>query len=83
MQLHTSLLHLTEDEANELVSNSKHGLETWRKLHRRFDPMSDRRVRNMLRSLMNPGRLSLDALQGAMERWEELLVKYERSKDAG
>ena len=31
---------------------------------------------------MSPGKVSLDALLGALERWEEMLVKYERSKDA-
>ena len=38
-QVYTILMHLTEGEANDIVSNSgEHGLEAWRKLCRRSNP---------------------------------------------
>ena len=39
-QVYTILMHLTEGEANDIVSNSgEHGLEAWRKLCRRWNPI--------------------------------------------
>eukprot|EP00959_Pyramimonas_sp_CCMP1952_P263001 5499644-Pyramimonas_sp.AAC.1 len=39
-QLYTTLAQMTDGEASDIVKNTlaDHGLETWRKLCRRFDP---------------------------------------------
>ena len=81
-QLYTALVQLTEYEANDVVCNSGQvGLEAWRKLHRRFDPLTGGRIRNLLRSILSPGRAKLADLAGALERWEEQIAKYTRSKN--
>ena len=43
--------------------------------------MTGGRIRNRLRAILNPGRSKLEDLQGALERWEELVAKYKNSKD--
>ena len=54
----------------------------WRKLARRYDPATGGRKRNLLRQILNPGRARLEELGAALERWEELVARYERRKDA-
>ena len=53
-QLYSLLVQITEQEANDLVCNA-HGndLEAWRKLSRRYDPLTGRRIRNLLRSIIS------------------------------
>lgn len=80
-QLYTLLAQLTDGESFDIVNNAgkNNGLEAWRKLHRRFDPSTGGRRRNMLREIINPGRCKHEnQLYGAMERWEELVQRYER-----
>ena len=81
-QLYSILVQITEGEANDIVCNSSgQGLEAWRKLARRYDPLTGGRIRNLLRFIINPGRCTLNDLQGALERWEEQVNKYTSSQD--
>ena len=82
-QIYVVLVQYTEEEeANDIASNAVgRGFEAWRKLARRYDPLTGGRMRNLLRSIINPGRAKLEELQGALEKWEELIAKYTRSKD--
>ena len=80
-QVFAVLVQVTEGEANDTVFNSSGmGLEAWRKLTRRWNPLTRSRLRNLLRHVISPGRASLTELPGALERWEEQVSKYRNSK---
>ena len=69
-QVFTVLMQVTEGEANDIVCNSGGmGLEAWRKLTRRWNPLTGSRLRNLLRLLISPGRASLTELSGL--HWQE------------
>ena len=58
--MHTALVALMSYEANDIVANSrKNPLEAWRRLQERHDPTTGRRKRNLLRTIISPGRCSL------------------------
>ena len=81
-QLFMVLTQMTEGDPNDIVSNSgESGLEAWRKLQRRYDPSTGGRARNLLRYLIKPGRVKVEDLAGALERWEEKLGRYLNSRD--
>ena len=68
-QMHTALMALTSYEANDIVANSrKNPLEAWRRLQKRSDPTTGRRKRNLLCTIISPGRCSLLELQAVFER---------------
>ena len=68
-QMHTSLMALTSYEANGTVANSrKNPLEAWRRLQKRYDPTTGGRNRNLLWTIISPGRCSLLELQAGNER---------------
>ena len=75
-----ALVALTSyDEANDTVANSrKNPLETWRRLQKRHDPTTGGRQRNLLRTIISPGRCSLLELQAGIERWESSVCRYEK-----
>ena len=78
-QMHTALMALTSYEANDIVANSrKNPLEACRRLQKRYDPTTGGRKRNLLRTIMSPGRCSLLELQAGIERWESYVSRYER-----
>ena len=59
-QMHTSLVPLTRCEANDIVANSrKSPLGAWRRLQKRYDPTTGGRKRDLLRTIVSPGRCSL------------------------
>ena len=59
-QVHTALMALTSYEANDIVANSrKNPLEAWRRLQKRYGPTTGGRKRNLLRTIISPGRCSL------------------------
>ena len=73
-----ALVALTSDEANDTVANSRENpLEAWRRLQKRYDPASGGRKRNLLRTVVSPGRCSLLALQAGIKRWESVVSQYE------
>ena len=66
-------------EANDVVANSrKNPLEAWRRLQKRFDPTTGGKKRNLLRTIISPGRCSLLELQAEIERWESYGSRYEK-----
>ena len=78
-QMHTALMALTSYEANDIVANSrKTPLEAWRRLQKRYDPTTGGWKRNLLRTIISPGRCSLLELQAAIERWESYVSRYEK-----
>ena len=70
-QLYTVLMTLVEGESFDILvgSGSGEGLEAWRRLHKRWDPLTTGRARGLLREVLSPGRAKLVELQGAVERW--------------
>ena len=78
-QMHTALMALTSYEANDTVANSrKKPLEAWRRLQKRYDPTTGGRKRNLLRTIISPGRCSLLELQAGIERWESYVPRYKK-----
>ena len=78
-QLHTALMALTSYEPNDLFANSrKNPLEAWRRLQKRYDPTTGGRKRNLLRTIISPGRCSLLELSAGIERWESYVSRYEK-----
>ena len=69
-QLYTVLMTLVEGESFDTLvgSGSGEGLEAWRRLHKRWDPLTIGRARGLLREILSPGRAKLVELQGAVER---------------
>ena len=51
-------------------------------LARRWDPTTGGRRTNLLRAVLQPGRSSMEDLSAALERWEDLVRWYERSRDS-
>ena len=82
-QTHTALVALTSYEANDVVADSRENpLEAWRRLQKRYDPTTGGRERNLLTTIISPGRCSLLELQAGIERWESCVSRYEnRLKD--
>ena len=77
--MHIALMALTSYEANDIVANSrKNPLEARRRLHKRYDPTTGGRKRNLLRTINSPGRCSLLELQAGIERWESYVSCYEK-----
>ena len=56
-QLYTILLDLTEGEALDVVTlpEGANGIESWRRLVRRFDPATAVRSQNVMLQILNPG----------------------------
>ena len=70
---------LTEMEAFSIVQiSARNGLEAWRRLHRRYDPISGGRRRNLLRAVMAPQRVKLVELGTALEIWEDMVARYNK-----
>ena len=78
-QMHTALMALTSYEANDIVANSrKNPLDALRRLQKRYDLTTGGRKRNLLRTIISPGRCSLLELQVVIERWEFYVTRYEK-----
>ena len=70
---------LTSYEANDTGANSrKNPLEAWRRLQKRYDPTTGGRKRNLLRTIISPGRCSLLEPHAGIERWESHVSRYEK-----
>ena len=66
-QMHTALMAITSYEAKDIVANSrKNPLETWRRVQKRYDPTTGGRKRNLLRTIISPGRCSQLELQAGI-----------------
>eukprot|EP00972_Heterocapsa_arctica_P113461 16437217-Heterocapsa_arctica.AAC.1 len=75
---------LTEGERFDVVTScgAGQGFEAWRRLHKRWDPLTAGRARGLLREILNPSRSKLADLQGAIERLEDLTRRYCSRKDS-
>ena len=73
-QLHTVLVALADGESNGIVigAGRTNGAEAWRKLHRRWDPATGGRKRNLLKSVINPPKCKTEELSGCLERWTKV-----------
>ena len=83
-QLYTVLMTLVEGDSFDILvgSGSGEGLEAWRRLHKRWDPLTTGRARGLLREILSPGRAKLVELQGAVGRLEDLMRRYTQRRDA-
>jgi len=83
-EIFTVLTQMTDAEAFDIVQNAGagRGFEAWRRLGRRFDPSTGGRRRNLLRSIIAPPRVKLDEVAAALERWEDLCMRYCRQRDS-
>ena len=65
----------TDSESFDVVMSAgdDNGFESWRKLHRRYDPYTAGRARSLLREILSPMRVKLSEFMGAIERMEDLV----------
>ena len=77
-QVYHCLIDLTEGESFDMVlsAGEGQGLEAWRKLNRRWDPIATGCSKNLLESIMNPGKSRIEDLMGSIERLEDLIRRY-------
>ena len=85
-QLYRVLSSLTTGESEDLVvgcANLKaSGFEAWRRLNRRWDPVTAGRKRNILRAILNPERTKTwDGVRPAIEQLDDLIRRYEARKN--
>ena len=83
-QLYTVLMTFVEGQSFDIPvgPGSGEGLEAWRRLHNRWDPLTTGRARGLLREILSPGRAKMVELQGAVERLEDLMRRYTQRRDA-
>ena len=79
-QLYTVLMTLVDGESFDIFVGSGSG--GWRRLHKRWDPLTTGRARGLLREILSPGRGMLVELQGTVERLENLMRRYTQRRDA-
>ena len=88
-QLFRVLSSLTIGESEDLVvgciSLTGSGFEAWRRLNRRWDPVTAGRKRNILRAILDPERTkSWEGVRPALEQLDDLIRRYEaRKNEAG
>ena len=83
-QVHVALLALTESESFDIVLGAApSGLEALRRLVRRWDPLIGGQRRALVRQILVPDRCKLLDLPAGLEKWEELVRRYERRKSSG
>ena len=58
------------------------GLEAFRLLSCRCDPATGDSRKKFLRAVLQPGRSSMEELGASQEKWEDLVRRCERSRDA-
>ena len=83
-QVYQALMSLTEEETQDLVigAGSGNGLEAWRKINRRWDPIIAGRRNALLKAIIGPSRSKIGDLISRWEKWEEQIRRFEKSKDA-
>ena len=81
-QLQTVLIQLTDREALQIIINTRAGgLESWRKLHKRFDPATGNRRRAILTTILKMARVDMHHVTQSIERLEELLQRFRDCRD--
>ena len=82
-QIHRVLLTLTSGETEDLMVGASNGFEAYRRVHRRWDPRTSGRKRNILRAILQPERVKTwAAVRPAIEQLEELIRRYESRRSA-
>ena len=85
-QLYRVLSSLTSGESEDLVVGCANlaasGYEAWRRLNRRWDPVTAGRKRNILRAILNPERTKTwEGVRPAIEQLDDLIRRYEARKN--
>ena len=85
-QVMVVLTQLTEHEPFDIVRNCGDApysaLEAWRKLNRRYDPSTVGRKTALLQAILHPHTCrNANELPATLEKWEDLVRRYERRKD--
>ena len=65
-----------------MSARGDHGFESWRKLHRRYDPYTAGRARSHLREILSPTQMKLPELTGAIEKMEDHVRRCCSRRDA-
>ena len=82
-ELWDALLMLTEREPFDIVLNTGEcGIESWRKLTRRYDPSTGGRKRALLNAILSPTRSKMEELPSNLEKLLDSIRLYERRKDS-
>ena len=82
-QVHVALLALRESESFDIVLGAApSGLEALRRLVRRLDLASGGRRRALRPQILVPDRCKLQDLPAGLQKWEELVRRYERRNRA-
>ena len=72
------VLHTTEDAQTLVELQDENGLEAWRKLVQRFDPVGESYILDQMTNLMDVSRCSnLVELSSAINRWEKAHSTYQ------
>ena len=83
-RVHVALLALTESKSFGIsLGAAPSGLEALRRSVRRLDLLSGGKRSALLRQIFVPDRCKLQDLPLGLEKWEELVRRYERSKSSG
>ena len=77
-QLFQVLSDVTDGKSFDIVMSTGggHGFESWRKLHKRWDPYTAGRARSLLREILSPSRVKLPEFVGAIKRIGDLVRRY-------
>eukprot|EP00438_Fugacium_kawagutii_P008184 Skav214678 [mRNA] locus=scaffold923:680348:681763:+ [translate_table: standard] len=78
-----ALLMLTEKEPFDIILNANEcGFEGWRRLNRRYDPLTGGRKRALLNAILTPSRSKMEDLPANLEKLLDSIRVYERRKDS-
>ena len=82
--LYIALQSLTDGESFDIVASAGagEGLESWRRLARRWDPYTSGRARSLLKDILAPTRCKMSDLMAGVEKLEDLMRRYTNRRDA-
>ena len=82
--LYIALQSLTDGESFDIVASAGagEGLESWRRLARRWDPYTSGRARSLLKDILAPTRCKMGELMAGVEKLEDLMRRYTNRRDA-
>ena len=77
--LYMALASLCDGEALTLMINTHddNGLEAWRRITKRFDPVGPGRKRASSNKILSPGACKIHELMQSLETWKDQVQKYE------
>lgn len=82
-QVYSALMALTTGEPFDIVlgAGTGNGLESWRRLQRRYDPSTVGRSRGLLREILSPNKSNIENLRHNVEKLEEKFRRYCERRD--